>query len=96
MTKIDRIHQEPPLPWGVGRETVEAILTAIPTAHKQDRLLFRLLQETGLRIGEALGIQIEDLDMALDDEHLSVLGKGGSGGRSSWRIPVSSGSFGPI
>jgi len=40
-------------------------------------LLFRLLLETGLRVGEALALYIEDLDMIPDDEHIQVKGKGG-------------------
>ncbi len=32
---------------------------------------------TGLRIGEALGVHAEDLDLTADDERLTVTGKGG-------------------
>lgn len=39
-------------------------------------MLFRLVFETGLRIEEALGIHVEDLDMTRGGEHLTVLGKG--------------------
>ena len=39
----------------------EAILAAIPPHQKRDRLLFRLILETGLRVGEALGLHVEDL-----------------------------------
>jgi integrase len=77
MEKIDRIQREPPLPRGVGREKAEKILSAIPSEEKRDRLLFRLIFETGLRISEALGLHVEDLDLSPDDEHLNVLGKGG-------------------
>jgi len=35
-----------------------------------------MLFETGLRIGEALSLHVEDLDMTPDDEHLRVVGKG--------------------
>lgn len=76
MDKIDRVKRTPPLPRGVGREKVEDILAGIPNDHKRDRLLFRLLFETGLRIGEALGLHIEDLDLTPDDEHIHVTGKG--------------------
>ena len=76
MDKIDRIKRTAPLPKGVGRETVEAILAGIPVDRKRDRLLFRLLFETGLRIGEALGLHIEDFDLTPDDEHIKVKGKG--------------------
>ena len=33
--------------------------------------------ETGLRIGEAIGLYVEDVDLTRDDERISVLGKGG-------------------
>ncbi len=62
---------------GVGREPVEGILAKIPTARLRDRLLFRPMLETGLRVGEALALYVEDLDLTPDDEHLRVLGKGG-------------------
>jgi len=61
----------------VGRDHIESILATIPEHRKRDRLLFRLLFETGLRIGEALGIHVEDVDLTPDDEHLNVVGKGG-------------------
>ena len=41
--------------------------------------LFRLIFETGLRIGEALAVYVEDVDLTPDDEHLRVRGKGGRG-----------------
>jgi site-specific recombinase XerD len=50
MDKIDRVKRPIPLPRGVGRENVETILAGIPTDRKRDRLLFRLIFETGLRI----------------------------------------------
>jgi site-specific recombinase XerD len=77
MDKIDRVKREPPEPRGVGREAIERILGAIPAARKRDRLLFRLVFETGLRIGEALELHVEDLELAPDDEHIHVRGKGG-------------------
>jgi integrase/recombinase XerD len=76
MDKIDRVKRTAPLPRGVGREKVETVLTSIPPDHKRDRLLFRLIFETGLRIGEALGLHVEDLDLTPDDEHINVKGKG--------------------
>ncbi len=77
MTKLDRVKLDPAHPRGLTRTQVEAILTAIPPQRLRDRLLFRLIFETGLRIGEALALYIEDIDMTRDDEHLNVLGKGG-------------------
>ena len=60
----------------MGRGSVEAILKVIPTAQRRDRLLFRLIFETGLRVSERWG-HLEDLDLTADDEHLNVVGKGG-------------------
>lgn len=77
MLKIERVHRDPPGPRGIDREQVEVILAGIPRNQKRDRLLFRLLMETGLRIGEALHLHVEDLDLTRDDEHLQVIGKGG-------------------
>lgn len=77
MASVARVRPDPPRPRSLGREPVEAILKVIPTAQRRDRLLFRLIFETGLRVSEALGVHLEDLDLRADDEHLNVLGKGG-------------------
>lgn len=53
------------------------MLRAIPGASKRDRQLFRLIAETGLRVGEAVALHVEDLDLTADDERLLVRGKGG-------------------
>ncbi len=76
MDRIDRVQPDPPAVHGLKRKQVETILEVIPVAHNRDRLLFRLILETGLRIGEALALHIEDLDLTPDDEHLHVIGKG--------------------
>lgn len=76
MGRVERVKHEPPAPRGVGREQVERILAVIPRDQTRDRLLFRLLLETGLRIGEALAVHVEDIDLTPDDEHLRVVGKG--------------------
>lgn len=75
--KIERVQRTPPHPRGVGRKVAEAVLAVIPADKKRDRLLFRLLLETGLRISEALALHVEDLDLTADDEQLRVVGKGG-------------------
>jgi integrase/recombinase XerD len=77
MATIERVRRDPPRPRALNREQVEAILTTIPASQRRDRLLFRLIFETGLRVGEALGLHVEDLDLTADDERLNVLGKGG-------------------
>jgi integrase/recombinase XerD len=77
MAKVERVRADPPAPRGLTREQVEAILGVIPTAQARDRLLFRLLTETGIRISEALNLYVDDLDLTPDDERLTVIGKGG-------------------
>ena len=77
MLKLERVRKNPALPRSLRRERVEAILAAIPAAERRDRLIFRLIFETGLRIGEALQAHVEDLDLSRDNEHLVVTGKGG-------------------
>src|SRR5256886_3343456 len=77
MRKIDRVKLDPPQPRGVERDQIERIFKAIPAEHLRDRLFFRLLAETGLRVSEGLSLYVEDLDLSLDNEHLTVVGKGG-------------------
>jgi len=76
MGKVTRVKRERPLPRGVEPALVERILAVIPRHQVRDRLLFRLVFETGMRIGEALNLHVEDLDLTQDDEHVEVLGKG--------------------
>ena len=77
MTRLDRtrIPSSPPRPMPTGH--VDAVLRAIPQHKHRDRLLFTLLSTTGMRIGEALAIDVDDLDLTHDDEHVTVLAKGG-------------------
>jgi len=77
LLRLERVKLDPPAARGLERQQVEAILAAIPVQRLRDRLLFRLLFETGLRVGEALTLYVEDLDLSPDDEHLVVCGKGG-------------------
>ncbi len=67
---------EPPKPRGLRRREVESILKTIPPTKQRDWLLFRLIFETGLRVGEALALHVEDLELSQDDERVHVLGKG--------------------
>lgn len=78
MNKIERLKLPSPSPCSIGREQVEKILAVIPCVNPRDRLLFRLIFETGLRVGEALALYVEDLNLTIDDEHIKVVGKGGS------------------
>jgi site-specific recombinase XerD len=77
MRKIDRVKLNPPQPRGVERGKIERILESIPARCLRDRLFFRLLLETGLRVSEGLSLYLDDLDLSLDNEHLTVTGKGG-------------------
>ncbi|MDZ4876858.1 MAG: Tyrosine recombinase XerC [Chroococcidiopsis cubana SAG 39.79] len=77
MTRIERVKLSAPKLNSMGRQQIEKILAAIPKSEARDRLLYRLIFETGLRIGEALAVYIEDLNLTTDDEHVNVVGKGG-------------------
>ena len=77
LIKLNRVKVPEPGPRGVPRDQIDAVLKVIPRDHLRDQLLFRLLAETGLRISEALQLDVDDLDLTRDDEHLYVRGKGG-------------------
>jgi integrase/recombinase XerD len=77
MTRLDRTRLPASPPRPVPTEQVEAVLRVIPKTRDRDRLLFLLLYTTGIRVGEALAIEIDDLDLNRDDEHVTILGKGG-------------------
>jgi integrase/recombinase XerD len=66
----------PPNARGLQAGEVDRILQAIPRGHQRDRLLFGVIASAGLRVGEALSLHVEDLDLTPDDEHIHVLGKG--------------------
>ena len=76
MARIERVRVPPPNPRGLQAGEVDRILHAIPRGQHRDRLLFGLIASTGLRVGEALSLHVEDLDLTPDDEHIHVLGKG--------------------
>jgi integrase/recombinase XerD len=77
MRKIDRVKPDPPQPRGMERDRIERILKTIPAKCLRDQLFLRLLLETGLRVGEGLSLYVEDLDLSLGNEHLTVVGNGG-------------------
>jgi integrase len=47
MDRVERVKLDPPAPRGIEREQAEGILAVIPAQCLRDRLLFRLLLETG-------------------------------------------------
>lgn len=58
---------------------VEAILDTIPLRDLRNRLLFTLLYETGMRVGEALDLQVQQVHLNdLDGGYLQVVGKKGN------------------
>ena len=64
------------MPRAVEDGAIQSVLDAIPAENLRDRLLFTLVAETGVRIGEALGIYREDIVLTPDDEKIMVRGKG--------------------
>jgi integrase/recombinase XerD len=76
MARIERVRVPPPEARGLQAGEVDRILQAIPRGQHRDRLLFSLIASTGLRVGEALSLHVEDVDLTPDDEHIHVLGKG--------------------
>ncbi|HSH77923.1 MAG TPA: tyrosine-type recombinase/integrase [Herpetosiphonaceae bacterium] len=76
MTYIERLKPDPPRQRGIDRRTIETVIARIPAIQRRDRLFFRLLLETGVRVGEALNLYVEDLDLTWDDERIEVRGKG--------------------
>lgn len=76
------------LPKAIGIEDVEALLDAAGYARTtlayRDRALLELLYGTGARISEAVGLDVDDLDLA--DNSVLLRGKGGK----DRRVPVGS------
>ncbi len=76
MDRLEPIVQPKREPRPLDPEEVTKILKAIPVSNVRDRTLFTLLYETGIRIGEALGLQCSDVQLMQDDEKIRVFGKG--------------------
>lgn len=76
MDRLDSFEQESREPRPLSPEAVTAILQAIPSSNLRDRTLFTLLYDTGIRVGEALGLLATDVDLSTDDEKIRVFGKG--------------------
>lgn len=76
MERLEPIGQIERLPRPLDPDDVSKILKAIPASNLRDRVIFTLLYETGMRVGEALSIHYADLDLTQDDEKIRVFGKG--------------------
>lgn len=76
MDRLEPIVQPKREPRPLDPEEVTKILKAIPASNVRDRTLFTLLYETGIRVGEALGLQCSDVVLTQDDEKIQVFGKG--------------------
>lgn len=76
MERLEPIIQPKREPRPLDPEEVTKILKAIPASNVRDRTLFTLLYETGIRVGEALGLQCSDVQLTQDDEKIRVFGKG--------------------
>jgi integrase/recombinase XerD len=75
--KLDPVRLPEREPRPLTEAQVERLLAAIPRGEKRNRLLFTLLYETGMRVGEALGIQIPHVQLnEVDGGFIRVLGKG--------------------
>jgi len=73
---LDRVLVPERAPRPLTVEQTSQILRAIPPAQLRDRLLFTILRDTGVRVGEALSLRWEDLRLVEGDEQFRVLGKG--------------------
>jgi integrase/recombinase XerC/integrase/recombinase XerD len=78
--KLERITITERQPWPLTRAQVEAILAGIPRQERRNRPHFTRLAETGLRIGEALARQSDEVHLNdRDGGYLRVIGQGNRG-----------------
>ena len=65
--RLRRAHCSPPPPRGVTDDDLQRLLDAIEkdrsSAARRDLALVRTLSESGLRLGSAIGLNVEDLDL---------------------------------
>ena len=87
MDRIDTITVPKRLPRPAEAATVAKVLSAIcsrrprkdvPLDRLRDRVLFETAYVCGARASEVCGLDVEDLDLRLDDEHARIHGKGGT------------------
>lgn len=87
MDKVDAITVPKRLPRPAAADEVARVLDSIcsrrprkdlPVDVLRDRVLFETVYVCGARAEEVCNLHVEDLDLALDDEHVRLHGKGGS------------------
>ncbi|TDX84920.1 integrase/recombinase XerC/integrase/recombinase XerD [Amycolatopsis arida] len=87
MDRIDTIKVAKTLPRPADPDDVKKVFGAIctrrprkdiPLDRLRDRVLFETAYICGTRASEACRIDVEDLDLRLDDEHIRIHGKGGT------------------
>lgn len=76
-SRLDPIKVPVREPRPLSEDQIEAILRVIPREEKRNRLLFTLLAEMGMRVGEALGLLVSDIRLDdMDGGYIRVIGKG--------------------
>ena len=87
MDRIDTITVPKTLPRPADPENVKKVFgqicsrrprKAVSIGRLRDRVLFETAYVCGTRAAEACRIEIEDMDLRLDDEHIRLHGKGGT------------------
>jgi len=76
MDRLDPIVQPKREPRPLPPEDVAKIMKAVPAANLRDRTIFMLLYETGVRVGEILALQWNDVTLSQDDEKIRIFAKG--------------------
>ncbi|MGO4614718.1 tyrosine-type recombinase/integrase [Nocardia sp. 2YAB30] len=87
MDRVDTVRVPKTLPRPVPAPRIFRVLDAmcarrprksVPLDVLRDRVLFETTYQCGTRASEACELYVEDFDLALDDEHVRVHGKGGT------------------
>jgi integrase/recombinase XerD len=87
MDRIDTVKVPKRLPRPAAAADVSAVLAVIctrrprkdvPLDRLRDRVLFETAYVCGARAAEVCGLDVADLDLRLDDEHVRIHGKGGT------------------
>lgn len=76
MGKLRPFQTEERLPRPIPPDAMKALTQAMRRLPLRERTLFFLLKETGMRVGEALQLDWEDVNLSPGQEQLRILGKG--------------------